>query len=42
MKQWLKELFHNCICHPLLPFLPRKFADSFHDKNGKWTFGDNK
>lgn len=38
MKQWLKEFVHNCLCHPLLPFLPRDFGDKWHDSNGKWAF----
>ncbi len=38
MKQWLKEIIHNCFLHPLLPFLPSKFAEKIHDKNGRWTY----
>ena len=33
MRYWLGSVLHNCIAHPLIPFLPRSWADSFHD----WT-----
>ncbi len=33
MRYWLGSVLHNCIAHPLLPFLPRSWGDSFHD----WT-----
>lgn len=39
MKQWLKEVVHNCVVHPALPFLPVKLGNWLHDKNGKWAFG---
>ena len=42
MKQWLKELFHNCVMHPLLPFLPKKLGDDWHERNGIWTYGEDK
>lgn len=38
-KQWLKDFVHNCIIHPLLPFLPPKLADRIHDANATWAFG---
>lgn len=41
MKQWLKEVVHNCICHPLLPFIPRKLAYDWYRINGKWAFGED-
>jgi len=40
MKQWLKEFFHNCILHPLLPFLPKDFGNRLHDINGRYTYKD--
>lgn len=33
MKSWLGSVLHNCIAHPMMPFLPRKWGDAFHD----WT-----
>jgi hypothetical protein len=39
MKQWLKDFVHNCIAHPLMPFLPPKLATEWHDKNANWAFG---
>jgi hypothetical protein len=27
------EIIHNCIAHPLIPFLPKRWAGRFHD----WT-----
>lgn len=38
MKQWLKDVVHNCVVHPILPFLPLRVANWLHDKNGKWAF----
>ena len=31
--QWLKEFTHNCIVHPLMMFLPRKFGTDLHNRN---------
>ncbi len=42
MKQWLKEFVHNCVVHPMMPFLPVKLANSLHDKNATWAFGLNR
>mgnify|MGYP003622696299 CR=1 FL=1 len=39
MKQWLKDFTHNCIVHPMMMFLPRKWAHELHDKNANWAFG---
>ena len=33
MRDWFGKFIHNCIAHPLLPFLPRKWGNAFHD----WT-----
>lgn len=41
MNQWFKELIHNCIVHPLLPFLPKEKANALHDWNANWTFKNN-
>lgn len=35
---WLKDFLHNCVIHPLLPFLPRKLGDLLHEVNGKWAY----
>ena len=33
MRNWIGKFIHNCIAHPLTCFLPKKWADGFHD----WT-----
>ena len=38
MKKWIKEFIHNCIVHPTLPFLPKKWAIKLHDCNADWAF----
>lgn len=38
MKQFIKEVIHNCLVHPVLPFLPKKWAKAFHDVNANWAF----
>lgn len=38
MKQWLKEFVHNCLVHPVLPFLPKEMAKKLHQQHGDWTF----
>lgn len=42
MKQWLKEFVHNCVVHPMMPFLPVKLASALHKANGYWAFGLNR
>ena len=37
-KQWTKDFIHNCVVHPMLPFLPTELGDKLHDRNGKWAF----
>ena len=32
MKQWLKDFTHNCIIHPLMMFIPKKWAHPLHDR----------
>lgn len=39
MKQWLHEFVHNCLVHPLLPFLPRDLAIKFHRWHAIYAFG---
>ena len=39
MKQWLKDFVHNCLVHPLMPFLPPRVATHWHDVNATWAFG---
>lgn len=36
---WLKTFVHNCIVHPMLPFLPENFACLLHDRNANWAYG---
>ena len=38
LRQWGREFVHNCLIHPLLPFLPRRVGDALHERNGKWAF----
>lgn len=38
MKQWLKGFVHNCVVHPVMPFLPVRVANWLHDKNANWAF----
>lgn len=40
MKQFFKDIVHNCIIHPMLPFIPRKLGAKLHDKNAKWAYGN--
>ena len=32
-KNWLGSILHNCVAHPLMPFIPKTWGDAFHD----WT-----
>lgn len=36
VKQWLGLFFHNSVCHPLMPFLPRKWGDALHDWSARF------
>jgi hypothetical protein len=38
IKLFIKEVIHNCIVHPVLPFLPRKVGEQLHKVNGEWTY----
>jgi len=33
LKYWIGNFIHNCIAHPLIPFLPKKWSNKLHD----WT-----
>ena len=33
MRDWFGSFVHNCIAHPLMPFLPKVWGNKFHD----WT-----
>jgi hypothetical protein len=36
IKSKLGEILHNCIVHPLLPFLPKKWGDRMHNWSIKY------
>jgi hypothetical protein len=36
MTTWLLSVLHNCIVHPLLPFLPQAIGDRLHEVTGEW------
>ena len=36
---WGKDFIHNCLVHPLMPFMPKQTANRFHDWNATWAFG---
>jgi hypothetical protein len=42
MKQWFKDFIHNCMVHPLMPFVPINFGNKLHDINATWAFGLNR
>jgi hypothetical protein len=33
---WLREIFHNCVVHFLLPFLPIKLGDYIHEIDSRY------
>jgi hypothetical protein len=39
-KEWGHEIVHNCLIHPILPFIGRDWAIWLHTKHAKWAFGD--
>ena len=39
MKQWLKDFTHNCIVHPMMMFMPKKWANQLHERNADWCWG---
>lgn len=32
------DFIHNCLVHPLLPFLPTETGDRLHYRNARWAF----
>ena len=34
IKYFLGSVLHNCVAHPLMPFLPRSWGNAIHD----WTW----
>jgi len=38
---WLRNVVHNCVVHPMLPFLPREVGAPLHDLNATWAFGES-
>lgn len=42
IKTWLKYAVHNCIVHPVLPFIPKSIAHTLHDVNADWAFKKEK
>jgi hypothetical protein len=39
MERWFKDFIHNCLVHPLMPFLSTKAGNALHDCNATWAFG---
>jgi hypothetical protein len=35
---FFRSVFHNVVVHPILPFLPRRWAKWLHEKNGAWAY----
>ena len=42
MRRWIKDFIHNCIIHPMLPFMPVRVADLIHDRNADWAFSQER
>ena len=42
LKSWILDVIHNCIIHPIMPFLPAGLATDLHDRNANWAFGSNR
>ncbi len=42
MTRWFRAFVHNCLVHPLLPFLPERWGDALHDRNGLWAFRESR
>ena len=38
MIQYLKELSHNLIIHPLVGVFPSEFMYDLHDRNAEWVW----
>lgn len=39
MIDFLKSVIHNVLVHPVLPFMPRKWAKVIHEHNAEWAYG---
>ena len=37
---WIKDFVHNCIIHPVMPFLPVRMANDVPDWHANWAFRD--
>ena len=35
---WLRNVVHNCLVHPVLPFVPGELGDLLHRMNAGWAF----
>ena len=33
-----RSVIHNVLVHPILPFLPRRWAKVIHEKNAAWAY----
>ncbi len=42
MKNWFKSFVHNCVVHPAMMFMPKKWAHELHDRNADWAFDLNR
>ncbi len=41
MRAWLWSIAHNCIVHPLYPFLPVRWVDLLHDFTARRAFDED-
>lgn len=37
--EWVRDAVHNCLVHPLLPFLPARVGDRLHEASARWAYG---
>lgn len=42
LRSWVKDFIHNSVVHPILPFLPLRWANLVHDRNADWAFGQDR
>jgi hypothetical protein len=38
IKKLFRDIVHNCIVHPMLPFLPTSMGEWLHRTNGQWAY----
>ena len=38
LNRWLWSVVHNCLIHPVMPFLPFAWVDRAHDWTGERAF----